>query len=92
MGAKKDKTYLVGSAIFLLGADNGARSLGCVDCGLALHDSFTVDATAARTSDFAANSSDVVPVLVGHFVQLSLETDEKERQVEWRWRTVSGIG
>ena len=63
--------YRVGAGIFLLGADDGSRSLSCVQCRLALDDSLTVDTTGARTSGFAADTSDTFPILIGHGEMLS---------------------
>ena len=56
------RAYSIGAGIFLLSADNGSSTLGCVQSRLALDNGFPLDGTAAG---LAANLGDVVPVV--HF-------------------------
>lgn len=60
-----DKTYSVASGVFLLSANQETRSCSCVEGSATLDDGFALD-TAATV--LAADASNVVPVLVGHFV------------------------
>lgn len=61
------EAYSVCTSVFLLSADDGAGALGGVEGGVAFDDSLAIDGAASRAG-FAADASDVIPVLVGHGV------------------------
>jgi hypothetical protein len=59
------RKYSVCSCVLLFSADDGAGAGGGVDGAGSLDDSLAVDGTAAGAG-FAADASDVVPVLASH--------------------------
>ena len=59
-------TYCVGSSKFLLSTNDSTRPLGCVEGRLAFDDTLPVNSCAASSTDLAANSCDLIPILVGH--------------------------
>lgn len=57
--------YCVGAAILLLGQDDGAGSLSCVE-GSSPFDNSLALSSAATGSNSTANAGDTVPFVVGH--------------------------
>jgi len=67
------RTYCVGACIFLLGADDGSRAAGSVDCSLALDNTLPINSSATSSSHILTNPGNVVPVVVSHCGMISVE-------------------
>lgn len=86
------KAYSISASKLLLSANDGSGALSGVEGSVAFDYSLAVDCSAA-TAGFAADASDVIPVLVGHgFVLCCALAEVVEGHERWRsaWSVTAG--